>query len=159
MKKERNTFRSSSPVQRSPEISSIGGCDGGCRSGDLKDKNRLIENCYQFRPARNSRTRSASKQSFHAEWVGPGISMTGTGSRDRSIIFDSDEKISPLMILPIGQTNHRFDKIFVAQGARPLPLEFDVDRFTSSDQIPDLFWSHSPLSLEWNTNGRSHLNV
>lgn len=50
------------------------------------------------------------------------------------------------MVVSIGQTNDCLDQISVAQGARPFSLEFHVDRFTLSDQIPDFFWSHSRLS-------------
>jgi hypothetical protein len=105
----------------------------------MKDENGLLENCYQLSLARNSRTRSASDQGLDAVGIGSGISMTGTGSRDRSIVFDPDEKISPFMVVSIAQTNDCLDQISVAQGARPFSLEFGVDRFTSSDQIPDLF--------------------
>ena len=73
--------------------------------------------------------------------------VTRTGSRDRSIVFDPDEKIPPFLIMTVGQANHCFNQIPVVQGPGTFPLEFHVDRFTLSDQIPDLFWSHSPLSL------------
>jgi hypothetical protein len=60
--------------------------------------------------------------------------MTGTGTCDRSIVFDPDKQISPFMIHPISQTNDRFDKISIVQGPRAFPFKFDIECFALTNQ-------------------------
>ena len=146
METKRNTFRVPFSIKSPSQILPIGSSNRRSSTGNMKNQNRFSKNHDLFHATGNSRMCSAPDHCRQAGDVGCRMFMTGTGSRDRSIVFDPDEKISPFMVVSIGQTNHCLDQIPVAQGARPFSLEFHVDRFTLSDQIPDLFWSHSPLS-------------